>query len=71
MDDSNSVLDPVVYRIDLFRLPLGSGATGQPNPSDFRRRLVRIFDRSFFFVDPIRKIVVRHGEAEMKFTRVL
>ena len=47
--DSSTVLQGDVYRLDII---LGGAATEQPHPTDFRRSLLPIQDRQFFFTAP-------------------
>jgi len=48
------VLTGTVYRADFFKLsaPIES-------PTNFKRRLLAVRRRNFFFVDPINRLVIR------------
>ncbi len=64
--DASTVLPGVVYRFDIFQV---DRSTEKPSPSDFRKRLLPIFDRHFFMVDPRNRIVLQRREAQSVWSR--
>ncbi len=65
--DGSSVLPGDVYRIDLIQ---GGSATEQPHPSDFRRSLLPIQDRQFFFTAPQTGATLRRRANQTVWSRV-
>jgi hypothetical protein len=65
--DSSTVLNGDVYRIDLIS---GGSATEQPHPSDFRRSLLPIQDRQFFFTAPKTGVTLRRRANQTVWSRV-
>lgn len=65
--DSSNILPGDVYRIDLIQ---GGSATEQPHPSDFRRSLLPIQDRQFFFTAPQTGATLRRRSNQTVWSRV-
>jgi hypothetical protein len=66
--DASTVLPGTVYRFDVFQ---ADESTEKPSVSDFRRRLLPIFDRSFLMVDPRNRIVLQRRDEQPVWSRAV
>jgi hypothetical protein len=64
--DATTVLPGAVYRFDIFRIN-----PQQPSPGDFRRRLLPVNGRRFFFVDPKNRLIVQRRDNQALWTRAI
>jgi hypothetical protein len=65
--DASAQLSGTVYRIELFR---GGESTQRDHPTDFRKKILPMTDRRFFFVSPSQRAALERRPAAAKWTAV-
>lgn len=68
VDTSMVLTGPAVYRVDLIT---GGSATQRPHPSDFRKKLLPLTDRRFFFVDAAIRTALQRRASQTLWARVV
>lgn len=65
--DASVVMPGTVYRFDVFQ----ADESTEQAASDFRKRLLAIFNRQFLFVDPLNRIVLKRQDNQAIWSRAV
>lgn len=66
--DAGTQLTDAVYRIELFR---GGRASQRNHPTDFRKKILPMVDRRFFFVSPATRAALQRRSGQSRWSNVV